>query len=111
MIAQIRPGALPQWLAEQTAPPVVLDVRELPELRVAAVRPEGFELVTIPMSELAGRLDELDPDRPTACLCHHGVRSQQVAMYLSRSGFEQVVNIAGGIDAWSAERDPAIPRY
>ena len=46
-----------------------------------------------------------------ACLCHHGVRSQQVAYFLADRGYEQVVNVAGGIDAWSVQADPAIPRY
>jgi rhodanese-related sulfurtransferase len=44
-------------------------------------------------------------------LCHHGVRSQQVAMFLARQGFEHVVNIAGGIDAWSIERDASVAQY
>jgi rhodanese-related sulfurtransferase len=46
-----------------------------------------------------------------ACLCHHGARSQRVAMFLAQQGFGEVANIAGGIDAWSAERDPSVPRY
>jgi rhodanese-related sulfurtransferase len=44
-------------------------------------------------------------------LCHHGARSQNVALFLERSGFERVANIAGGINAWSGECDPAVPRY
>jgi rhodanese-related sulfurtransferase len=63
------------------------------------------------MYEIPERLAELDPERPLACLCHHGVRSQQVAMFLARQGFEHVVNIAGGIDAWSIERDASVAQY
>lgn len=111
MVAQVRPSDLPAWFAMQSAAPVVLDVREPGELRTASVRPDGFELVAIPMNEVPARLSELDPDRPVACLCHHGARSQRVAMFLEHNGFTQVANIAGGIDAWSAERDAGVPRY
>ncbi|HYF19641.1 MAG TPA: rhodanese-like domain-containing protein [Ramlibacter sp.] len=111
MIDQVRPSQLDDWLAAQGGNGVVLDVREVPELRAASVAPAGFELVTIPMNEVPARLAELDPDRPVACLCHHGARSMRVAMFLAGNGFGQVANIAGGIDAWSLERDPSVPRY
>ena len=91
---------------------VLLDVREPGELRAASVAPgEGYELVTIPMNELPARLAELDPQRPVACLCHHGNRSQRVAMFLAGNGFARVANVAGGIDAWSLEVDSTVPRY
>ena len=91
--------------------PLVLDVREPWELQTASVRTDGFELVAIPMGELPGRLSELDPSRPLACLCHHGVRSLHVAVFLDQQGFETLANITGGIDAWSRERDTSVPRY
>ena len=111
MIEQVRPSGLDAWLQAQTAPAVVLDVREPVEVRLASVKPQGFDLLVIPMNDIPSRLAELDPDRPVACLCHHGTRSQRVAMYLASNGFGKVANIAGGIDAWSMERDPAVPRY
>ncbi len=111
MIDQVRPSDLDAWLAAQGGAGIVLDVREPQELRVARVRPQGFELVEIPMGEIPQRLAQLDPARPVACLCHHGARSMRVAMFLAQNGFGQVANIAGGIDAWSAERDPSVPRY
>jgi rhodanese-related sulfurtransferase len=67
--------------------------------------------VHIPMGDIASRLAELDPDCETVVVCHHGIRSAQVAMYLARLGFEHVSNLSGGIDAWSATVDPALPRY
>src|SRR3954469_16138192 len=100
MIEQVRPAELAAWLRSHTAGgagAVVLDVREPAELRAASVKPDGFELVAIPMNEIPQRLGELDPDRPTACLCHHGARSQRVAMFLAANGFSDVANIAGGI--------------
>ncbi|TFZ00160.1 rhodanese-like domain-containing protein [Ramlibacter humi] len=111
MIDQVRPSDLDAWLAAQDGEAVVLDVREAPELRAASVAPQGFELVCIPMNEVPARLSELDPSRPVACLCHHGARSMRVAMFLAHNGWERVANIAGGIDAWSLERDPSVPRY
>jgi rhodanese-related sulfurtransferase len=113
MIVQIRPSELKAWLetARAHGAPVVLDVREPAELRVACIQADGFELVTIPMGVIPPRLSELDPAQPIACLCHHGGRSMQVAAFLKARGFSHVANIAGGINAWSAELDPEIPRY
>lgn len=113
MIDQITPAQLSQWVAAQdgAGPALVLDVREPWEVAQASVRPEGFELRCIPMGEIPSRLQELDPDHPTACLCHHGARSMHVAAFLMNNGFETVANISGGIDAWSRERDPGVPRY
>ena len=111
MIDQVRPSDLDAWLAAQGGDGVVLDVREAPELRAASVHPQGFELVAIPMGEIPQRLGQLDPDRPVACLCHHGARSMRVAMFLAQNGFARVANIAGGIDAWALEHDPGVPRY
>jgi rhodanese-related sulfurtransferase len=114
MIDQVRPAELAAWVRSRAAGgpnAVVLDVREPAELRTASIKPVGFELVAIPMNEIPQRLSELDADRPLACLCHHGARSQRVAMFLAANGFTQVANIAGGIDAWSREVDPSVPSY
>ncbi len=113
MIAQIRPSALTAWLdtARALGEPVVLDVREPSELRTASVKADGFTLLTIPMGTIPARLAELDPAQPIACLCHHGGRSMQVASFLQARGYAHLANIAGGIDAWSLERDPQVPRY
>lgn len=113
MIDQIRPADVPQWIAAHAAhgKAVVLDVREPFEVQTASIRADGFELVCIPMGVIPPRLNELDAQRPIACLCHHGGRSQQVAAFLSSRGFAHVANIAGGINAWSAEVDPSVPRY
>lgn len=113
MIAQIRPAELGHWLATERehGEPIVLDVREPHELQLASVKTDGFTLVTIPMGVIPPRLNELDPKRPIACLCHHGARSMQVAMFLQSRGFDRVANIAGGIHAWAAEVDPTMGRY
>lgn len=112
MIEQIRPADLDDWLRRHPgARPVVLDVREPWEIEIARVESSGFELVIIPMAAIPARLTELEKDRPTACLCHLGGRSMQVAMYLEHHGFASVANIAGGIHAWSLEREPSLSAY
>ena len=113
MIDHVRPAQLSAWFASapEGSRPVVLDVREPWELQTASVRADGFELVAIPMGELPARLAELDHARPIASLCHHGARSLRVASFLQHHGFEHLANITGGIDAWSHESDPAVPRY
>ncbi len=85
----------------------VLDVREQQEVAVA-VFPHAMH---IPMGDIPSRLSELDPDRETVVVCHHGIRSAQVAAYLARMGFERIYNLVGGIDAWSASVAPDVPRY
>ena len=117
LIAQISPDQLAAWFAQDTAVPVaesrpiLLDVREPWELQTASVQPDGFTLVAIPMNEIPARLAELDASQRIACLCHHGARSQRVAMFLAQQGFPDIANVSGGIDAWSARHDPAVPRY
>jgi rhodanese-related sulfurtransferase len=86
---------------------VVLDVREAEEIAIAPF-PDAMH---IPMGDIPSRLTELDSDAEWVVVCHHGVRSALVAMYLARMGFERVSNLSGGIDAWSLAADPATPRY
>ena len=111
MIDQVRPADWNDWLQAQPARPLLLDVREPWEVHTASVAPGDYDLVLIPMNEVPARMAELPQDRPIACLCHHGARSQRVAMFLAQQGYTDVANIAGGIDAWSQERDPGVPRY
>ncbi|WP_334134074.1 rhodanese-like domain-containing protein [Tepidimonas sp.] len=116
MVNHIRPAQLAAWLRQcradhPEAEPIVLDVREPWEVQTASIRPDGFELRHVPMATLPMRLSELPRERPIACLCHHGGRSAQVAYYLQRQGYDNVVNIAGGIHAWAMELDPSVPQY
>jgi rhodanese-related sulfurtransferase len=85
----------------------VLDVREPQEVEIAPFP----GAVHIPLGDIPSRLTELDLDRETVVVCHHGMRSAQVAMYLARMGFVRVLNLTGGIDAWSTDADPSTPRY
>jgi len=84
-----------------------LDVREPAEHGTASIAGAAF----IPMREVPGRLGELDPEKEIVVFCHHGSRSAMVVEFLRRQGFAKAVNLAGGIDAWSLEVDPGVPRY
>jgi rhodanese-related sulfurtransferase len=107
---QLYPAQIAEWASQQAQRPILLDVREGWELQTASAKPEALDLLHMPMQTIPARLDELDKTRPIACLCHHGGRSMQVASFLMQHGFE-VVYVAGGIPAWSAQVDPSIPVY
>ncbi|HYR34119.1 MAG TPA: rhodanese-like domain-containing protein [Burkholderiales bacterium] len=105
---QISAPDLAAWLADAGRErPVLLDVREPWEYEKARI--EGARLV--PMSEVPGRLAELDQDREVVAICHHGGRSAQVAMLLEKAGYTKVHNLLGGVDAWSRTVDPTVPLY
>jgi len=88
---------------------ILLDVRQPDEYQTAKI--EGSRL--IPMGELRDRLSELEPHRddPIVVHCHHGGRSLQVTEALRAAGFAHVQNMTGGIDQWSLQIDPSVPRY
>ncbi len=86
--------------------PVLLDVREPWEFELASI--EDSKL--IPMSQLEKRFTELDPGSETVVICHHGNRSSYVTQALQRAGFEKVLNLEGGLDAYSSV-DESVPRY
>jgi rhodanese-related sulfurtransferase len=105
---QITPPELAAWLADEgREKPLLLDVREPWEFERARIA--GAEL--LPMREIAGRLDEINPARPIVAICHHGGRSLQVALFLEKNGYNKVHNLAGGVDGWSKMVDPAVPVY
>lgn len=87
---------------------VLLDVREPWEFDAARI--EGSLLM--PMGDIPSRaFQELDPEAHIVTICHHGVRSLNVAVWLRNQGFEGAQSLAGGIDAWSITVDSSIPRY
>jgi rhodanese-related sulfurtransferase len=92
---------------ERQTPFVLLDVREPWEREVAKIDPAVF----IPLAQLPGALTQLDPHTELVIYCHHGVRSLHACQFLASQGFTRLVNLEGGIDAWSLEVDPSVPRY
>jgi rhodanese-related sulfurtransferase len=85
---------------------MLLDVRSHGEFEIANI---GGTL--IPLDTLQEQVDKVSKNLPIYCLCHHGVRSSYAANFLIQSGFTNVYNIDGGIDAWSIQVDSNIPRY
>jgi adenylyltransferase/sulfurtransferase len=85
----------------------LLDVREPHEYDLARI--EGAKL--IPLNDVSARLDEIGRTGEFVVYCHAGVRSAFAVGLLQRAGFENVYNLAGGIDAWSREIDSSVPRY
>lgn len=108
----IQPHELQQRLM-QGEPIQLVDVREDAELQLARL---PHPVLHLPLSRsqewLADLEQRLDRHRPIAVLCHAGIRSRQFGTWLiEQLGCEQVWNLEGGIDAWSLEVDPAVPRY
>lgn len=104
-VRQVSPAAVRDALADGRGQ--LLDVREPWEYEI--VRLPGARL--IPLAELPSRLRELDRTLPTYVYCHHGIRSWHAACFLLEQGFTEVVNVAGGIDAWAREVDAGLSRY
>jgi rhodanese-related sulfurtransferase len=103
---ELSPSEAAQLLAHNQAR--LIDVRELWEFQTAHV--DGS--ILMPMGDVPSRAhQELDPDERLVVLCHHGQRSLNVTAWLRNQGFENVQSLRGGIEAWSAEIDPAIARY
>jgi rhodanese-related sulfurtransferase len=86
---------------------VFLDVREDSELDICRIT----NALHIPMNEIPDRCEALPLDRPLVVFCHHGMRSMNVLHYLESRGFENVINMGGGIHAWSATVDSSVAQY
>jgi rhodanese-related sulfurtransferase len=107
MVPQIHPTELKRML-DAGAPVLLLDVRQ-PEEHAYCALPGS---VLIPLGELHARAPEVDPAGALVVVyCHHGVRSLSGAALLRAAGLPDVASLAGGIDAWAALVDPAVPRY
>ena len=85
----------------------LIDVRETYEYEIARI--DGARL--IPLGEIAERADELRRDRPIVFHCHSGRRSAEAVRLLQQRGFGNIYNLEGGIDAWSDQIDPGVPKY
>ena len=94
-------------LSERPEGAALLDVREPWEHRLASI--PGARLV--PLGALPAALSTFDPNEEYVLLCHHGVRSLTGLRMLQERGLTRVAHLAGGIDAWSTEVDPRVPRY
>ncbi|MEZ5741539.1 MAG: rhodanese-like domain-containing protein [Burkholderiaceae bacterium] len=94
-------------LLQSGTPPLVLDVREPWEVALANLPGS----VHIEMNEIPERHGELPQDQTIICVCHHGMRSMQVGLFLEHAGHTDIVNLQGGIAAWARDVDPSCPSY
>ncbi|QUY41159.1 rhodanese-related sulfurtransferase [Acaryochloris sp. 'Moss Beach'] len=110
-IPEIDVEALAAQLHNDATSIQLLDVREPGEVAIASLN--SFQ--NIPLSEFAEWSatigEQLDQHQETWVMCHHGMRSAQVCVWLSQNGFTNVKNVSGGIDAYSMKIDANIPRY
>jgi rhodanese-related sulfurtransferase len=99
---------LAAWLDSATRQkPVLLDVREPWEFETCHI--DGS--LAMPMDIILDKLDELDTEQPIVCICHHGMRSMQVALFLEQHSFTQISNLTGGVHAWAQQVDATMPTY
>lgn len=112
-----QPGRLPitalAELLRENSPIQLVDVREDQELTLASLPHPVLHLPLSRSAEWAERISELlDRERPVAVLCHSGMRSWSFSCWLVQAhGYPEVWNAEGGIEAWSREVDPSVPRY
>ena len=108
MVRQINARDLAAKIAANE-PVFLIDVRQSWEHETAAL-PNSL---LVPLNELVGRMDEVRPpqDALVVVYCHHGIRSLSGAALLESAGFKNVASLSGGIDAWSLQIDPSVPRY
>ena len=109
----IRAPELQSWLQDDRVDPLLVDVREDQELDMA---PFPAPVLHLPLSRSDAWLADLDQqlptDRPVVVLCHAGVRSLHFGLWLlEQRPSQEVWNLVGGIDAWSLQVDPSVPRY
>ena len=112
-VGHVTPEALRSRM-DSGDPLALLDVREPFERDLASIPARGVVDLAIPMGEIPNRMDEVVQvavDRPVVVYCHHGQRSMTVARWLAARGVSGLLNLDGGIDAWSTRVDPSTPRY
>lgn len=106
-IQQISPIYLQEQLFNNPEAYFLLDVREPYEYQIAHLK----DSVLIPMNDIPMRLQELEKDRAIVVICHHGMRSENVAYYLDQQGFSKIYNLTGGIDTWARSCDSKMALY
>ena len=98
---------LAEYLSTTDDNPLLLDVRQGWEFNICQL--ENSTL--IPMATIPSKIDELDKERATVVICHHGIRSRKVAMYLESAGFKNIINLNGGVDQWAKTVDDSMAKY
>ncbi|MCK4710171.1 MAG: sulfurtransferase [Gammaproteobacteria bacterium] len=97
---QMAPLQLKSYLGQATSP-LLLDVREPWEFDICSID----NSILIPMGQIPTKLEQLNPQQEIVVICHHGIRSAQVCHYLEHQGFDQLINLSGGVEAWARDVD------
>jgi len=105
MIKDLTPKEFKDYLLDNDV--ILVDVREQWEFDICLIS----GAILIPMGEIAISYVNLNKDSKIALYCHSGIRSMHVADFLLSKGFQSLVNLQGGIDAWAQEIDTTIERY
>jgi rhodanese-related sulfurtransferase len=87
--------------------PLLLDVRQPWEFDVCKIE----NSVLLPMSQVAAEVELLDVNRETVVICHHGIRSRSIGRYLEQTGFNNIINLSGGVAQWAKTVDNQMPTY
>ena len=99
---------LAAWIENAARPnPVLLDVREPWEFQICHINGS----LPMLMNTIPDKLSELNAEREIVCICHHGVRSMQVGLFLEKHGFTHISNLTGGVHAWALQVDGTMPTY
>jgi len=106
-VRHFSPAELREYLQHTDVPPLLIDVREEWEYDVCQL--SGSCL--LPMKQLLQDPEQLDKNREIVLICHHGIRSYQVARVLEHNGFYRVINLDGGLERWAQDLDPGMARY
>lgn len=104
---QMTPTQLKDYLEQTSTPPFLLDVREQWEFEICSID----NSLLIPMGQIPAKLELLNPEQEIVVICHHGIRSANVCRYLEHEGFDQMINLSGGVDAWARDVDINMPVY
>lgn len=104
---QYSPQQVLELLQQDGPKPILLDVREPFEVEICAI--EGS--INIPLHQIPEAVAELDPEQEYVLICHHGMRSQRAGMIMAAQGFDKLINLVGGIDAWACNVDSGMKRY
>jgi rhodanese-related sulfurtransferase len=105
MIKDLTPEEFKDYLLDDEV--ILVDVREQWEFDICQIK----GAILIPMGEIVISYENLVKDSKIALYCHSGVRSMHIADFLLSKGFDSVVNLQGGIDAWAQEIDTTVERY
>lgn len=85
----------------------ILDVRQPWETDICAFK----DSVHLPLASLPGGVDRIPREGPVVVVCHHGIRSKHAVSWLRANGFDNAINLNGGIDAWARQMDPTMATY